>query len=88
MNKIGEYKMSEITEKYLNEAGVPKLYRKRGNSDSIAKAVVDQINKLVIQLEDEDDPRSKEVDRLGMKIVTIMSKKRKLGMFTRGSRLQ
>jgi len=66
--------MSKTTDKYLGEAGVPKMYRKRGNSKDIAKDVVDQINKLVIQLEDEDDPRSKEVDRLGMKIVTIMRK--------------
>jgi len=70
--------MSNITDRYLNEAGIPKMFRKRGDSISIAKDVVDAINKLVIQLEDDGDSRSREVDKLGMKIVTIMSKKKKI----------
>jgi len=69
--------MSEITERYLTERETSysmSLFDK--NIVILAKKVTDAIDKLVTSLERFDDPRSKEVDRLGMKIVTIMRKKR------------
>jgi len=69
--------MSNITDRYLNEAGIPKMFRKRGDSISIAKDVVDAINKLVIQLEDDGDSRSREVERRRrFQKLHIMDKKR------------
>lgn len=42
------------------------------HEQKLIKTIVNAIDKLVIYLESQDDPKAKNIDRIGMKLISAM----------------